>query len=309
MGHRARASPGFEHEAIFYGDLEQFAAATGTFVEEGLADGQPVMVALPPARLEALRDHLGPLAPQVRFVDMAELGRNPARLIPAWRRFVDEHPEAAAPRAVAEPVWAARAADELDECYRHEALLNVAFAAGRPFRLMCPYDAASLGDDVLDQVRRSHPKLVEAGCRRPSPSFDPWPDVFAGTLDEPTVVAGEACFDASSLGEMRARVSGWAASVLPSPMAGDLTLAAHEMAVNCVVHGGGGGCLRYWRQGTAAVVELSSEGCFEDPLVGRVAPDPEGEGGRGMWLANQLCDLVQLRSSPRGSVVRLRLAP
>ena len=31
------------------------------------------------------------------------------------------------------------------------------------------------------------------------------------------------------------------------------------------------------------------------------------ENGRGMWLANQLCDLVQLRSSPEGTVVRMHM--
>ena len=28
-------------------------------------------------------------------------------------------------------------------------------------------------------------------------------------------------------------------------------------------------------------------------------------GGRGVWLANQLCDLVQIRSGAAGTVVRL----
>jgi anti-sigma regulatory factor (Ser/Thr protein kinase) len=31
------------------------------------------------------------------------------------------------------------------------------------------------------------------------------------------------------------------------------------------------------------------------------------EGGRGLWLVNQLCDLVQLRSSAAGGVVRLHM--
>jgi hypothetical protein len=31
-------------------------------------------------------------------------------------------------------------------------------------------------------------------------------------------------------------------------------------------------------------------------------------GGRGLWIVNHLCDLVQLRSSPAGNVVRLHMA-
>ena len=29
--------------------------------------------------------------------------------------------------------------------------------------------------------------------------------------------------------------------------------------------------------------------------------------GRGLWLANQLCNLVQIRSSPEGTTVRLHM--
>jgi anti-sigma regulatory factor (Ser/Thr protein kinase) len=30
-------------------------------------------------------------------------------------------------------------------------------------------------------------------------------------------------------------------------------------------------------------------------------------GGYGLWLANQVCDLVQVRSSPAGTTVRLHV--
>ena len=31
----------------------------------------------------------------------------------------------------------------------------------------------------------------------------------------------------------------------------------------------------------------------------------DGQGGAGLWVANQLCDLVQIFSSPRGTTVRV----
>jgi hypothetical protein len=46
---------------------------------------------------------------------------------------------------------------------------------------------------------------------------------------------------------------------------------------------------------------------LEDPLVGRERPAPEWITGRGLWMANQLCDLVQIRSLPDGNVVRLQM--
>ena len=53
--------------------------------------------------------------------------------------------------------------------------------------------------------------------------------------------------------------------------------------------------------------EVRDHGRIVDPLVGRQRPAPYELGGRGVWLANQLCDLVQVRSSAAGTVVRLRI--
>jgi anti-sigma regulatory factor (Ser/Thr protein kinase) len=56
------------------------------------------------------------------------------------------------------------------------------------------------------------------------------------------------------------------------------------------------------------VVEVEDEGLIEEPLVGRIRPDHTQLSGRGLWLANQLCDLVQIRSGMHGTTVRLHAA-
>jgi MEDS: MEthanogen/methylotroph, DcmR Sensory domain len=43
-------------------------------------------------------------------------------------------------RGIGEPLFATRSADELVECQRHEALLNLAFQDAPGFWLLCPYD-------------------------------------------------------------------------------------------------------------------------------------------------------------------------
>ena len=58
-------------------------------------------------------------------------------------------------------------------------------------------------------------------------------------------------------------------------------------------------------QDDAAVVEFTDAGYVADPLTGRLTPSPEQEGGRGLFLVHHLCDLVQLRSSPEGTTVRV----
>jgi anti-sigma regulatory factor (Ser/Thr protein kinase) len=57
------------------------------------------------------------------------------------------------------------------------------------------------------------------------------------------------------------------------------------------------------------VCEVRDGGQLSDPLVGRRRPSSDQIGGRGLWIANQLCDLVQVRSSDEGAVVRLNVRP
>jgi anti-sigma regulatory factor (Ser/Thr protein kinase) len=85
----------------------------------------------------------------------------------------------------------------------------------------------------------------------------------------------------------------------------DLALALHEICTNSVRFGGGGGILSLWIDDGSLVCDVTDEGSIDDLLVGRVLPPVSGLGGRGVWLANQLCDLVQIRSGKTGTQIRL----
>jgi anti-sigma regulatory factor (Ser/Thr protein kinase) len=76
---------------------------------------------------------------------------------------------------------------------------------------------------------------------------------------------------------------------------------------NSIRHGGGGGTLRIWQEDDRLVCEIEDRGRLSDPLADRRRPDPEQPNGRGLWMANQLCDLVQLRSPAHGTIVRLHM--
>ena len=85
---------------------------------------------------------------------------------------------------------------------------------------------------------------------------------------------------------------------------GDLTVGLAEVAMNSVHHGGGG-TLRMWQDDDLVVCEVTDSGHIEDPLVGRRMPDVTDQSGRGLWLANQLCDLMQIPSTAAGTTVRV----
>src|SRR5690606_23480587 len=130
----------------------------------------PVMVAVPHQRWRALRAELGSAADDVAYADMARIGSNPARIIPAWRAFVDEHaPDGVPLRGIAEPIWAGRRDAEIAECQVHEALMNVAIPESAPLWLICPYDADALDPRVLEEVERTHPVVGSAT----SPAYVP----------------------------------------------------------------------------------------------------------------------------------------
>lgn len=73
------------------------------------------------------------------------------------------------------------------------------------------------------------------------------------------------------------------------------------------VSGGGQGIVRVWREPGELICEIRDDGKVDDPLVGRRRLAVGQPGGYGLWLANRLCDLVQLRTGPSGSAVRVHM--
>jgi anti-sigma regulatory factor (Ser/Thr protein kinase) len=296
----------FRHEALLYDGDDDFLAATVPFVEASLDAGEPIMVALPRRRLERLRAQLHDRAGAVKLVDMERLGANPARIIPAWEDFVAEHAGSGRRlRGIGEPIWAGRSGSELAECQLHESLLNVAFADAPPFWLLCPYDTGALGEDVIAEARCSHP-VVSAQTSDTYRAVDKATVLDAPLPDSPPEADAHG-FDAATLPTVRRFVRRRAAALEMERLEG-LLLAVTEAATNSVRHGGGSGVLRVWREGGTLVCEVRDAGTIGDPLAGRRRPPADQlAGGWGLWIANALCDLVQLRTSSGGTIVRLHV--
>jgi anti-sigma regulatory factor (Ser/Thr protein kinase) len=302
----------FCHEALFYDGDAAYVAGIVPFLREGVRAGEPVMVAVGVEQIALLRDALGTDAGGVHFADMAELGANPARIIPAWRDFVDACGAPGRPvRGIGEPIWSGRSSAELVECQLHESLLNVAFADEAGFRLLCPYDLASLDPAVLHEACCSHPVLVDRRGRRgsrdyrglgavPPPSLTPLPPPPGG--------ATPLSFDADGLADVRDVAAACADDAgLDQERQGDLVLAVHELATNSVLYGGGIGVLRAWADEETAVCEIRDRGHIDDVLAGRHTPRPGQTRGWGLWIANTTCDLVQIRSHGDGTVIRVHM--
>ena len=296
----------FRHEVAFYDGVEGLVSCVLPFLVEGATRGEPMLVVMLPDRLDALRTAMGPWAERVDWVDMSTVGANPACIIPAWRTFLENHVGDGPVRGIGEPVWSGRRHAEIDEAELHEGLLNLAFDQGPGWRLLCPYDVASLPGEVLEEALRNHP--VRDGIQ-PVDSYaghEHARRMFAQELSAAPSDASLLAFGPADLATVRAvvRRACEAARLLPSAT-DDVVLAAHELAANSVRHAGGEGSLLVWDELGALAVEVRDHGHIDDPLVGRNPLDLVAEHGRGIWLANQLCDLVQVRSGPFGTQVRL----
>jgi anti-sigma regulatory factor (Ser/Thr protein kinase) len=148
----------------------------------------------------------------------------------------------------------------------------------------------------------------------------------------------DTVFDWSDLGQLRRMVAArCTAAGLSGPRAEDFVLAVHEIASNAVMHGGTVGRLILRRTAvglrclisdTAPVIPLASpaldnvrEFRVPDSLAdahdrrereltgypdnGSPAGRMGAESGRGLWLAAQLADELNIKSGPDSTVVTL----
>ncbi len=292
------------HNALLYRTEEDLVQEVRQFVEVGQSRGEPVLLAFAGPSLSTLRDALG-RRKHARFQDIEGLAANPARVIPILRQWVEEHDGRV--RIAAEVMWGGRDPHEATEVIRHEALTNLALADA-PMTTLCAYDAESLPASLLAAIEQTHRGVVEPGpgWRASATYAEPlelWENTN-GELPEPErPVEIPVTEDLSHL-RLQVRRSELL-EPLPRERRPDLVLAISEAAANALCYDAPPRTLRLWRNGHRVVAEVSGRGRMEDPLSGRRRPRAEASRGWGLWIINQLCDLVELRQ--HGGRVRVRM--
>jgi anti-sigma regulatory factor (Ser/Thr protein kinase) len=113
----------------------------------------------------------------------------------------------------------------------------------------------------------------------------------------------------SDLSQVRALVLKQAKEAgLAEGRANDLVLAVSEVAANTLRHTRSSGTLAIWHDEDEVVCEIHDEGTIADPLVGRRRPARDANGGHGLWIVRQVCDLVELTSDASGTTVRMHMS-
>jgi anti-sigma regulatory factor (Ser/Thr protein kinase) len=305
------------HQALLYGSEDEFLAATVPFIQEGLDCNEQIQVTTTDRNAAWLHAALGVAAEQVMFRASSQCYQHPMRTLAAkYRTAHPAHPDEQQRRRlriIGEPWWTARTAPEAKEWARYESLVNAALA-GTNVALMCTYDTTAVEEQVINQVARTHPEVVECGQVRPSPHYAD-PTVFnsecnASPLAELPAPALWLRFSRTEqLATLRDFVTSQASRVgADSRSVAPFVQAVDEVATNAIKHGGGSGVLQIWTGPQTMLCEVSDNGAgLPDPLVGQL-PSPPGQlRGCGLWLARQFSDLLEVHSDPAGTTVRLHL--
>jgi anti-sigma regulatory factor (Ser/Thr protein kinase) len=178
--------------------------------------------------------------------------------------------------------------------------------AGLPLTVLCPFHDDPAG---WDRVRATHPVLGPDGTG-PNPDYRPPREVLRTLTPLPRPELGpptaELTFRATDLGQLRhltTRIAGRGG--LGPDRISDAVLAVNELATNSVEHGPGAGRLRLWTDGRVGLLaEVADGGRLTDVFPGMVRPATSGSRGRGLWLASELSDVMEVWTDG-GTVVRV----
>lgn len=296
------------HVAGLYGDTAGLMTGVLEFIGEGLDRDEAVQVVAPAPRISDLRERLDGRGQRVSWADMTGAGTNPALIIPAMHAFASTQAAPVA-RCVVELGWDARTAAEQRELIRHEALINLAFTE-IPVTVLCPYDTTRLEPGILAYAERTHPALIRDGETGPSSAYHAaagLPAECDGPLDQPPPDATRLAYRAE-LAAVRtfAAACASAAGLMPDRI-GDLVIAVSELAANTFRYTSAGGMLTVWTQAGELICQVQDTGHITDPLAGRRRPPPDTGGGQGLWIVHQVCDLVEFRTGPDGTVIRVHM--
>jgi anti-sigma regulatory factor (Ser/Thr protein kinase) len=299
---------GYDHSALFYRSEREYVDRLVQFIEDGLDQQQPILLAVPGDKLASVSSALGDAAVEVTMADITDFGRNPGRILAGQLAFVERHAGRHV-RVISEPAWAGRTASEYLACMQHEALANIAFA-GSDITGLCPYDASCLDESVLADVRLTHPQIWLGGSRRHCPEYAV--DAALDQCNQPLATSPAAVthnvHQAADLagvrrcGERYGRLLGMHADRMA-----DLLLVATELATNSLDHAGGACRMAFWYEAGYVICEARDMGYWADPLAGRRPPAVGSAGPYGLFVVNAIADLLRTHTTSDGTTIQAYL--
>jgi transcriptional regulator with XRE-family HTH domain len=161
-----------DHCLATYGSDDEYLACSIPFIVEGIERGDSVLAVTAKRHAELLRDALGGEVRHVEFRAAAAWYQSLPNAAGGYLSYVQERFAAGSSwiRIIGEPVWTGQSDAELAEWFRYEALINLSFASS-PATVVCTYDTRILPPTAIDDARRTHPQLTQAGEVTASPAY------------------------------------------------------------------------------------------------------------------------------------------
>ena len=302
-------SPGLVHVAFVYSSDEEFLAGALPFLEEGIDLREPIIAAPTPINGDLLRARLGRRAKAVDWAEGHE-GHRAVERLALLLQFIDRQQNrgVARIRVFGEPCWPPAGGPGVAEWKRYESFLNVALA-DYPVWMVCPYDASRLSQDIVADAHLTHPAIGYGAGRKPSPGYLE-PSEFAKRIDNvplprPPEDASERYFGHAGAVRRFVSVEAYAAG-LSEDRHNDAELVAGEVAANVFLHAADVARVRTWTTDDSFVFDIDDTGDgIRDPFAGYTIAGPLEPGGRGLTIARRLADVVEIRTTPTGTLVRL----
>lgn len=305
---------GFFHEMALYGSDEELLEIVVPFLTEGLEAGEPVLATFGERNAALVRDALGD--PEgIEFVPAPRQYRNPTLTIADYRRRFAAHRDAGAAqvRVVGDVPHTGTGAC-WDAWARYEGAANHAYEEF-PVWGLCPYDTRTAPDDVLEDVRRTHPFEALPGGRHRAAEHFVDPDIFLAGRPAPAPLdlqrrSPDVVLLGPSPAQARRAVAELARDRLGPEGTDDAVIAVSEVVANAHRHGAPPVRLEAWAAQGAVVVTVRDHGAGPArPLVGLVPQPPPVDGppgmGMGLWLAGRLCTDLAIHHADGVTEVRL----
>lgn len=302
---------GYLHQVGFYDSDDAFGELIRPFALDGIEAGEPVVFAYDPYKMALLRDWL-PDSPTITYLTDTGPYATPARALIGWRKVVEAHLAAGAPRVrIAGNVPHPGYGQPYSGWDRYEAAIDDAIG-DLPVWAPCLYDTRIAPSDVIEAARQLHHDVLGSdGTHDFNHSFEAvgsLSDFFSPPLDslEQATPAVELV-DPTPAGA-RAAVRQLSAGLLELGQGQDLVTATSEAVTNALIHGVAPVTFRIWIGEDRVIVTIHDEGTGPaDPLVGLLQRTDKGAAsGRGLWIAHQMDIDVALFPGGAGFTVRLR---
>lgn len=305
----------FRHQAVLYDTVDDLLETAVPFIEEGLVNGDAVVVQAPEDTWLAISAELS--SPQAVILDpLGHRYNHPQQALWGLRQLVDQEREGQTGllRAFGEIGFDEGGRDAV-EWGRAESVLNHVMRNHR-FWGLCPYNRVRLPAIAVEGALRTHPDVIDADGARANHSYQQTREFLRG-VDSLFAIdpleAGEpfATLDLVTLADLAAArgqlETALAATRLTDERKSDFTSAVFEVVVNALMHGGDTATVGIWATGDYIFCRVRDSGPgLPDPLTGYEPPTPDAVTcGVGLWTARQLADRMTTTYEPEGFTVRL----